>query len=252
MSFTIQLQTSHGEFLMNRNDRHQPMAIVRTGRPHIEREIQLLLGVVGCLPDGAVVVDAGANIGLIAIPLARALEHRGGMVLAFEPQRLIYYMLAGNVALAGLQNCVCHQGALDATEGGIEVPVADPWQEQDFGMVSLAGEVQNGDLVQAVPIDLLALDRLDLIKIDVEGMEGRVLAGAEETIARCRPLIWIEVWPDAYQEIFEWMMSRNYAMFVVDQLNFISIPDERCKDFAFDFPLFDGSVNPFLRADEVD
>lgn len=246
MTFTIQLSTNRGTFMMNRHDLHQPHAIVNTGRPHIDHEIEALLAISDRLADGAVFVDAGANIGLISIPMALRLQERGGRVVAFEPQRLTYYMLAGNAALAGLSNIYCHQIALSSEPGSIMVPERDPHQHQDFGAVSLdSGEVNEIE-VRAVPIDLLGLDRLDLLKIDVEGMELEVLDGAAQTIAASRPYIWIEVWPNNYESVVPWFAYNKYTIHTFDALNFCAVPDEKLENFPFKFPRFDGVTNPFF------
>lgn len=248
MTYTIQLPTPYGEFIMNRHDLHQPMAIVRTGFPHIEREIQMILAIAGALPSGALAIDAGANIGLVSIPLARSLAARGGSVIAFEPQRLIYYMLAGNTALSGLENLVCRQLALGETSGTLHVPRLNPHVVQDFGMVSLGPEAGQTDPVDAVSLDALGLGRLDFMKIDVEHMELTVLNGAKNTIARFRPTIWIEVWPQHYAEINAWFQERDYILLVADELNFCAVPRERLSAFPLNLEQFNGFTNPFYLA----
>ena len=55
--------------------------------------------------------------------------------------------------------------------------------------------------------------KLDLLKIDTEGFEDQVLAGAEELIARHRPLIYIELaqeYADASARAVAWLQSRGY------------------------------------------
>jgi len=246
VTFTIQLSTNRGTFMMNRHDLHQPHAIVNTGRPHIDHEIEALLTISDWLPDGAVFVDAGANIGLISIPMALRFQERGGRVVAFEPQRLTYYMLAGNAALAGLSNIYCHQIALSSEPGSIVVPERDPHQHQDFGAVSLVSGELNGIEVRAIPVDELGLDRLDLLKLDVEGMELVVLGGATQTIAAFRPLIWIEIWPNNYESVAPWFAANQYTILTFDALNFCAVPDEKLEQFPFKFPRFDGVTNPFF------
>lgn len=248
MTFTIQLQTNRGTFMMNRHDLHQPHSIVRTGRPHIDDEIEALLSLADRLPDGALVIDAGANIGLISIPIARHLKDRGGRVVAFEPQRLIYYMLAGNAVHAGLANLYCHQMALTSEPGTMIVPERDPERTQDFGQVSLLTEEQHGITIQAVPIDDLPLDRLDLMKIDVEGMELDLLEGAVETIKKFRPLIWIEIWPANYASVGGWLKDRDYVIFIYNALNFIAVPIEKSGELSGEFHEFNGTDNPMYDA----
>lgn len=232
--------------MMNRHDLHQPQAIVNTGRPHIDHEIEALLAISDWLPDGSVFVDAGANIGLISIPIANRLQDRGGRVVAFEPQRLTYYMLAGNAALAGLSNIYCHQIALSAEPGSIIVPERDPHQHQDFGAVSLLSAEVEGISVRTVPIDQLGLDRLDLLKLDVEGMELSVLAGAIQSIEAFRPIIWIEIWPHNYDSVSQWFEKNRYNLFIFDALNFCAVPTDKIKEFPFKLPKFDGVNNPFF------
>lgn len=252
MKYSVQLPTRYGDFIMNRNDFHQPVAILRTGAPHIDSEIQMILSLADLLPTGAVAIDAGANIGLVSIPLAQRLGTMGGRVLAFEPQRLIYYMLAGNTALAGLENLVCHQLALGDAEATVMVPRLDPQGSQDFGMVSLvgSGSGDEGDPVLQVTIDMLGLERLDLLKIDVEHMELAVLSGAAETIARFSPIIWIEVWPEHYGTIHQWLGARGYTMYIADDLNFCAVTQARQQELKLEGKVFDGVHHPSWHRQE--
>jgi precorrin-6B methylase 2 len=110
--YSVLLDSVHGPLILPRHDRHQPLHLLRTGRPHIQHEIETLQQIIGLLAPGPLVLDIGANAGLIAIPLGWALGDRGGVVHAFEAQRLVYYMFAGNVALNGLVNVHCHHAAL--------------------------------------------------------------------------------------------------------------------------------------------
>ena len=249
MKYSVQLPTRYGDFIMNRNDYHQPVAILRTGAPHIDAEIQLILSLADLLPAGALAIDAGANIGLVSIPLAQRLAAKGGRVLAFEPQRLIYYMLAGNTALAGLENLICQQLAPGDAESTVMVPRLDPQVGQDFGMVSLvgSGSGDEGDPVLQVTIDTLGLNQLDFLKIDVEHMELAVLNGAAATIERFSPMIWIEVWPEHYREIHAWLLARGYTMYIADDLNFCAVPHARQEEFQIDGDVFDGINHPSWR-----
>lgn len=247
MTYAIMLPSRHGQILVNRLDDHQPGAILRTGTFHIEAEVECLSQIVGLLPPAATVLDCGANVGLIAIPLARKLAASGGALHAFEPQRFCYYMLAGNAALSGLLNLHCHRFALGAQAGHIEVPVIDPYAANDFGAISLAGPAQGSlghDRIAQLTIDDCAFEQVGLIKLDVEGMEPAVLEGARRTIAAQRPFIWIEIWPPLYAEVTAWLKDAGYRLFVFDALNFLAVPDERCDDLPLILPPFDGKENP--------
>jgi FkbM family methyltransferase len=153
-----------------------------------EEEIELFRRIVR--PWDAV-VDAGANIGCMTIPLAQMVGVNG-LVLSFEPQRGLYYLLCGNLALNGLMHTVqAYNAALGAAGGQIRVPDLDFEAEQNFGGLSIEGR-DSGYLVPLLRLDDLQFDRLRLIKADVEGMEADMLLGAQETIAKHRPFLYVE------------------------------------------------------------
>ena len=62
-------------------------------------------------------------------------------------------------------------------------------------------------------IDKFAFERVDMIKIDVEGMELDVLAGARETIARCRPVIYLDVIKTDQGALGRWLAEAGYIAF---------------------------------------
>ena len=140
--------------------------------------------------EDAVVVEAGANIGAHTVLLAQLVGELG-TVHAFEPQRLVFQTLCANLALNQCVRVFAHQQGLGENRGEMVLPNVDPRQSNNFGGLSLLADGP-GEKVEIVTIDSLGLDRCDLIKADVEGMEVPVIAGARKTIARCRPLLYLE------------------------------------------------------------
>jgi FkbM family methyltransferase len=136
------------------------------------------------------VVEVGANIGVLTVPLARFVGARG-KVIAFEPQRIVYQMLCGNIALNALANVFAHHAAAGRAAGTIAVPPVDYAAPGNFGGVSL-GVSTDGEIVPLVTIDQLGMSACDFIKIDVEGMELDVLLGASTTIETFRPRLYVE------------------------------------------------------------
>src|SRR5258708_33505318 len=136
------------------------------------------------------VVEVGANVGMLTVPLAR-LAGPGGKVIAFEPQRIVYQMLCGNVALNALSNVIAHNSAAGRAAGSITVPPVDYGNMGNFGGVSLGGSAE-GETVALVTIDQLGLAKCDFMKIDVEGMELDVLEGAATTLQQFRPRLYVE------------------------------------------------------------
>jgi FkbM family methyltransferase len=140
------------------------------------------------LKPGAVVVEAGANIGALTVPIARQVGP-AGRVVAYEPQAVLAALLTRNLAANGLVHAEVRRAALGAQPGTAHVPRIDYRAGGNFGGVALGDA---GDAVPVETIDGLALARLDFLKIDVEGMEIEVLAGGATTIRRCRPVLYVE------------------------------------------------------------
>lgn len=176
----------HGLFLVNPRDRFVGRSVAHYGE-FSEMEAAALARL---LSPGAVVVEAGANMGALTVPLARAVGPDGA-VFAWEPQRLAFQLLCANAALNGLTNVVAFWAALGAARGVARVPVLDPDAENNIGGLAIQGHAE-GEEVAIEPLDALDLPRLDLLKADVEGMECEVLAGARETIRRRRPILYLE------------------------------------------------------------
>ena len=146
------------------------------------------------------IIDVGAHDGLLTLPLA-ALP--GAHVLAFEPLPPAFARLQARVA--GLANITLRPEALSNRAGRIvlEVPyVRGVAQEQWASMVKdyagiaasdpLLDRVECHDVV-TMPLDDLALTDVTAIKLDVEGAEEEVLRGAGATLARCQPILSVEI-----------------------------------------------------------
>jgi FkbM family methyltransferase len=142
------------------------------------------------LRPGMVVVEVGANIGAHTVPLAQAVWPRGA-VLAFEPQRIVFQTLCANLAVNSIVNVDARPAAVGAAPGTLLVPVLDCTLANNFGGLGL-GTHTVGEPVSVVTLDSLDLGRCDLLKVDAEGMEKDVLDGASATLARHRPLLYVE------------------------------------------------------------
>ena len=142
------------------------------------------------LHRGNLVVEAGANFGAHTVAMAKMVWDQG-VIIAFEPQRLVFQAMVANVALNSLANVITVQAGLGAYQGSIKVPVLNPAKGHNFGGFSI-GNHNAGEEVPVKTIDSLNLNHCRLIKVDVEGMECEVLEGARNTITRLRPLLYVE------------------------------------------------------------
>jgi FkbM family methyltransferase len=198
-----------GYFLYNRNDQYVGRAIEMYGEfSGLEMELLRQL----CVP-GNVVIEVGANIGAHTVGLARQVGSQG-RVLAFEPQRLVFQTLCANVALNSLENVDCFWAAVGSKDGVAIVPELSPRQEVNFGGVTLLG-VQAGLNVRCLTLDrFIALHHLNLIKIDVEGMEADVLRGGEQVLNKFKPILYVENDRiDKSEELIRLIAGFGYRMF---------------------------------------
>ena len=232
----VLVSTNHGTMIVNRNDYR--MVGENTGfgvgfqlmntSSYDPGEVALTLDLLRIrranYGEPVVAIDCGANIGVFTLEWARLM--RGwGTVYAFEPQEKIYYALAGNVALNNCLNVTARLAAAGAHCGKLAVPPVDYCVPSSFGSLELTEADgneyigQNIDYsrpaqhVDLVTIDALQLPRIDLLKIDVEGMEFEVLQGARESIERCRPEIVVEVIKSDEKALSKLLEDAGYRCF---------------------------------------
>jgi FkbM family methyltransferase len=148
------------------------------------------------LKAGMVFVDVGANKGDFTL-LAASLVGGTGRVYAIEPEPENCRWLARSIEENGFANVQLVQAAASDTAGE-----ATLYLGPRSGWHTLLSGRQPGDLgavqVATIPLDELLGDtsRLDLVKIDVEGAENSVIAGATQVLRRFRPTILIDTHPE--------------------------------------------------------
>lgn len=132
------------------------------------------------------ILDIGANIGTVTVPLAKALPQY--TIYAYEPQRPVFYQLAGNVAINDLSNVVLNQIGIGSQNKQIEIDLPRYEVNGNIGAWSMDEDVRKNNPEAKAggakeTIQLKTLNGMQfpspirLIKIDVEGMELDVLRG---------------------------------------------------------------------------
>ena len=138
-----------------------------------------------------VFVDVGANIGI----WTRPMSYKFKKVISLEPAERNLAAFRYNVA--GISNVeLIEKGAGDIASENVQFHNT----VKNCGGIKLAsisgrpnGEIKENDFTaDIITIDSLELEECDLIKIDVEGYEYQVLKGAEKTLKRCNPWIYVE------------------------------------------------------------
>ena len=156
---------------------------------------ELMAALSPLLPEDGVCLDVGANIGALTLALSQVC--RAGRVHAFEPAQPSFRFLQLNLARNRATNVIAHRLALLDRAGECELS----YNREFTGGAFISSHVRDGvaQTVEATTLDAwtqsVALDRLDLIKLDVEGSELRVLDGARGTIGRFRPTLIVELNP---------------------------------------------------------
>jgi FkbM family methyltransferase len=157
---------------------------------------------------GSCVLDIGANLGAFSVPVAKHLASKQITVYSFEPQRIVFQQLCANIFLNRIDNCVASQVAVGKTRSFIELPKIDYHKTTNIGSVSCIREIQkctnvSYDFSKTESVEVVSLEELvfnencSFVKIDVEGFEADVIAGAEGFFVKHGfPPILFEEWRD--------------------------------------------------------
>jgi FkbM family methyltransferase len=126
-----------------------------------------------------VALDVGAHVGMWSYYLAAMFER----VHAFEPSTLLQECFVRNVRAP---NVTLHKVALGRNPGHAELRLVP----DNTGATHIASEGEGS--IEVRPLDGYALPIVDFLKVDVEGFELFVFAGAQDTLLRCKPVIIFE------------------------------------------------------------
>jgi FkbM family methyltransferase len=230
---TTLFASSYGPMILNLRDRGVSCDIMQSGFFETA-QIDLLTNIVKfllSLKRNLVVYDVGANVGTHALALAKINQSRI-RVRAFEVQSKVFYMLCGTIALNGLGNVNCHHAAVgDRSDIQIEVNVPDysmVYNYDGFEVENIQkSDNQNmikshSEFVKMVTIDYFN-EIVDFIKIDVEGMEEKVLEGAKKTIENSSPICFVEFFKSNIENLHSFFKDKNYHVYQTNQ-DILAIP----------------------------
>jgi FkbM family methyltransferase len=180
------------------------------------------------LKPGMIFIDVGAHVGQYSL-LASGLVGMEGTVHSFEPEPETFALLEQNVVINGLRNVHIIRCALGKSFKDVELYVARP---DNIGQTSLRQPNNFSGVrvkVRCRTLDDYAqehgIDRIDLIKIDVEGAELDVLLGARGILSRNpKPHIIIEFWEEFLQaygsscaQVAEFLQVSGYSLFWIGE-----------------------------------
>jgi len=182
-----------------------------------------------------VIIDGGANIGFHSIQFAKFANE--GRVHCFEIQPFIFNILCTNFLINGLSS-VGRQYlmGLGNDKNSIDYKLDDISTQFignsniNYGGLGLVKANKDDETIKIISIDSLNINRLDLIKLDVQGLEKDVLLGGENAIKKYTPILFLECglcsncqWvrenglslePDS-EDIFKLLISWGYTPYQI-------------------------------------
>ena len=162
----------------------------RVGLALNHRDLSSIDAVLLLVPGRTAVIQAGGNLGIF--PKRLAQEFR--TVYTFEPAADLFALLQQN---APEMNIVKFQAALGDARGLIGLSRERRDGKQKHGKIKPSHEgithIAGSGVVPTLRIDDLALPVCDLIYLDIEGWELHAVRGARDTLARCRPVLVVEM-----------------------------------------------------------
>ncbi len=176
---------------------------------------------------GDICFDIGANIGALTLVMAK-LTGDSGIVYSFEPNQTVFQRLLTNIDLNKLKNVVpIKLGLGEKNENlGLYISNCDP------GNAGLTrGSIYN-ELIEVTSLDLFinskSIEKLDFMKVDVEGMEYSVFIGGQKTLQTHRPTIIFETLKDRrekrrqegkdlYENMEIFLKRLGYLLFRIEQ-----------------------------------
>lgn len=205
----------------------QPVTLIVTTARELKRAAEVpyegffLERILGSLRADDVLFDVGANIGLVSLIVASQPQFRNGQVHGFEPEPRNLEHMQRNIRANGLESRVqAHGVALSKEEGTAELFVRGQAGEGRHSLVAERGSTG------AIEVALTTMDKFcqaydvapTVVKIDVEGAEGEVLAGMGALFERHRPReLFMEIHNKGGEDkmpdgalIDDWLAERGY------------------------------------------
>jgi len=189
---------------------------------------------------GDIIFDVGANVGEYTLNFARSVGSTG-KIFSFEPHPLVFKKLQHHIQINRMNHIKYYNMGLSDAPGKLHMSICET---RNSGGRSVSKNNQKENKGESTQVEVVQLDsimeqenlsHIDLIKIDVEGHELRVLKGAEKLIVKYKPNLYIEVnnsnlqnHGDSSATLFQWLKSKGYSIYDAIDLR----PIHSVGDFA--------------------
>lgn len=166
------------------------------------------------------VIDLGSNIGSYSLQFARMASK--GMVYAFEPSQFNLRRLEKNISLNSFNNIRTYNVALGENAANAELSVINPYNLGMNRITKVPGKYSSENIL-VTTLDFLdaqnTFEKADLVKIDTEGFELKVLRGAWKFLQRWKPVLFIELidfnlmqQDDSASALIEFVQKAGYSV----------------------------------------
>lgn len=171
--------------------------------------------------DNGFILDVGCNIGAWAMPVAR--RYPDFQIVGFDCQEYLINCLNKTIDLNKILNVQTQLMAISDTVGEIKFGSVDYTFGGNFGAFELEAPTRNSDFngtvlpgqfttIEQRTVDSFNFDQVALIKIDVEGMEYKVIKGAINTLQRCKSVVLFESHKCDYSAVIKLLESIDYRV----------------------------------------
>ena len=210
------------------------------------------------IQKGNIVIDVGANIGYYTLIFARLVGNEG-KVFAFEPEPSNFNILNRNLQLNGYKNVIVEQKAISDNNGKIRLYISEltTGMHRTYPSKYCSKAFVDVDLIKLDDYfsKISLIDKINFIKIDVEGAEFGVLKGISNILKKSKDIkILIEFVPDSIieygskpEDTIKLIKDLDFTIFAVDDQNKTI---KKVKNYQEILHLFPNGTNLILTKDE--
>jgi len=227
----FEAKSKHGQIIINLHDEESRYIGVSSqillNRIYEPDEVYLIKKILKKCKEyygsNVIFLDCGANLGVFTLEASKLMKD-WGKVYAFEPQKPIYEAMVQTLKLNNCINVETFNIALGSKNSSIKIPSLDYSENSNFGSLELdedhfGSKLNNKKIsnlnyyeVRLKKLDSFNFNRVDFIKIDVEGMEDKILNGSKQLIEDYSPILLFEHIKSNKTELYDYLINRNYII----------------------------------------
>jgi len=189
------------------------------------------------------IIDIGANFGYHTLLFSRECKAK---VYAFEPQSQNFKLLEANVKNNNITNVIVYNYACGDSDCEVKMPIFDSDKTVNMGDITPNIYSRKYSITKSVALDnLVFTSKIDLIKIDVQGWEKKVLLGSTNLLKIHKPVLIVEFeyfqlkkTNTSCKELYDYIREQNYYIFYLEYSypsDHICIHNDNMEEFRIKF-----------------